>query len=123
MGAGDPRGAEEAGDAEVGEPDRAVVVEHEVRRLHVAMHDALAVAIIERLGTCRLEVPPEAVVLPARTSSQASPATAPARHPHRAASGPGRTGSRPSGRSGSARLAPRRAWPSDGGRGRRRSVP
>ena len=50
MGAGDPRGAEEAGDAEVGEPDRAVVVQHEVRRLHVAMHDALAVDVVERGG-------------------------------------------------------------------------
>src|SRR2546421_5779734 len=31
------------------------------------------VAIIERLGTCRLDVPTEAVVVPARTNSQASP--------------------------------------------------
>src|SRR5207253_8098944 len=81
------------------------------------------VAIIERLGTCRLDEPPEAVVVPARTTSQALPATGPARHPHRATTGPGRTGSRPTGRSGSARLAPPRAWRADGGRGRRRSAP
>src|SRR2546423_4798068 len=31
------------------------------------------VAIIERLGTCRLDEPPEAVAVPARTSSQALP--------------------------------------------------
>src|SRR2546430_170981 len=31
------------------------------------------VAIIERLGTCRLDVSPEGVVVPARTSPQASP--------------------------------------------------
>ena len=44
------RGLEDLRDAEVREVDTAVVVEQHVRRLHVAVDDALAVRVVERVG-------------------------------------------------------------------------
>ena len=49
-GAGQVAVAGDLGQAEVGDPDRAVGVEQEVRRLDVAVQDAVLVGVVEGLG-------------------------------------------------------------------------
>ena len=49
-GAGEPAALAQLGEAEVGELEPLLLIEHDVRRLHVAMDDALAVGVGEAGG-------------------------------------------------------------------------
>ena len=64
-GAREAEVAGESGQAEVGDPDRAVGVDQEVGRLDVAMEDTQAMGVVQRIR--RLEAQPGGIAAEARS--------------------------------------------------------